>query len=1282
MAKKKYSLLDAYNYEKGNREASGANSTPKEPTKKTNYDNLSQAAGTRLTQMAMRESFGGSSFEKDYNDAMSAYNALASGWHDSDYISNTAKDLTAMRDRTEKYRTYQNIYGGMDDTVKAEFNKQMDNIGNQFEKTINNTGKYGELYSQFMNGRVYNKTKADMALAERYKDLTYDQVKAEREKYREGSPMYNFFNEYGVNIGYKDLKDYDKELADVGLPEESFFSKISAAPEDRKDGKANITGKNEKDKGTTYAKKLQAERNKYALDHTFDKYSDYLNAPDIDKYRTPQETENNSEGIKGRVIDSVKNIANGSTKYSSEHKLINTYFNGQSDVKFDTMHDDNLRNYEQMSSDEFAVYNKIYAEEGPEAAHKFLEDMKTILSKRATEKEQGKVSELLDKVGDTGERLGGSTGRTIASTVAGTAGTAVSLGLSLGSGLEAGADTALQMIQGKEVNPYGVYQRNQIAQENLTQKVSENIDKFTRENNIDTDLPLLHNVLPKIYEVGMSAATSYLGASAYGQSYENIMGLGAYASTMREMKEKGISQEDANVAAVIAGALEKITEDYSIENFLNIDNVDSVTAIGKAILSQMASEGQEEMASSIGNQVTDYLVNGGLSDYMHRVDEYMKQGYAEDRARNLSMHDAMMQVVEEGVAGAISGGMMGGPAAALNYSANKSLGNTVRQNNQIDDLFNTTKDVAESLDYNSDAIDYLRENRNGDGMEDAKIGVLYQKTLEDVNRIAGEGRTEEASSYEDRLYDYAKEKTAEERETIKKAKKIAKAEEGIVNSKTGEELKVNNVTKQNGETVVETDKGTMKLSEVAADDIHAKAIAYAENMNDEKSAVFMQTIEAGEVRNIDDFKTSFDLVYEKSFHNLGDEDILNISNTLTQKQALEIYKAVRANLGSRQNKRLQEIIKNHPGIAESKGKIDETAINRADLTSYQRNQMDITNHVYSMMGVNVVWLQSKADASGQFTEIRNGAFNIPSNTIYLDVNANRNSIMDMGNILSVASHEATHWLKLKSPVAYQELQKAVFDALAAGDSRSVEQMIAEEMRDTGVERDVAIEELVARACEDMLFNTDTVAESFAKMDAETKKTFVGRIKDAVKSVLDFFKEIRDSFKSDSNEAKTIQKNIDHLENVLAKFDAALKEGIENNRVGIFDNMTEEELNSLREISKTDSMTMAEVALKARGAIGADGQTLFNYKAMERDMPEYRKMLKEAGMSSKDIKNAFDTVDAVMEKVKEHLDILDYDYELDPDDRAFNPVKPNSDSLYKYSVDFSTLCRKRILQQIV
>lgn len=102
-----------------------------------------------------------------------------------------------------------------------------------------------------------------------------------------------------------------------------------------------------------------------------------------------------------------------------------------------------------------------------------------------------------------------------------------------------------------------------------------------------------------------------------------------------------------------------------------------------------------------------------------------------------------------------------------------------------------------------------------------------------------------------------------------------------------------------------------------------------------------------------------------------------------------------------------------------------------------------------------------------------------------------------------------------------------------------------------------------------------------------------------------------------------------------------------------------------------------------------GGRLYNYKAMEADEEEYRRMLKKhGGLADNKIEELFNTVDAIVDRIKETIEsdaelakAIDFGWERDIDDRAYSPIKQNSDKLYKVSLDFSTMCRKRILQQI-
>ena len=70
------------------------------------------------------------------------------------------------------------------------------------------------------------------------------------------------------------------------------------------------------------------------------------------------------------------------------------------------------------------------------------------------------------------------------------------------------------------------------------------------------------------------------------------------------------------------------------------------------------------------------------------------------------------------------------------------------------------------------------------------------------------------------------------------------------------------------------------------------------------------------------------------------------------------------------------------------------------------------------------------------------------------------------------------------------------------------------------------------------------------------------------------------------------------------------------------------------------------------------------------------------MSEAQVDDLFNLIDAAMAKIEANLEALDYAWEEDINDRAFNPIKQNSDKLYKVSQDFSTLCRERLLQGLI
>lgn len=98
---------------------------------------------------------------------------------------------------------------------------------------------------------------------------------------------------------------------------------------------------------------------------------------------------------------------------------------------------------------------------------------------------------------------------------------------------------------------------------------------------------------------------------------------------------------------------------------------------------------------------------------------------------------------------------------------------------------------------------------------------------------------------------------------------------------------------------------------------------------------------------------------------------------------------------------------------------------------------------------------------------------------------------------------------------------------------------------------------------------------------------------------------------------------------------------------------------------------------------------FSYTSMLNDMDDYRQDLIDAGlvgrgkaMSNAELNTLFNVIGNVMDVVGKHSAILDYAIGVKAEDRAYSPYKSNADPHYKVALDFSTLCRKRILLQTI
>lgn len=104
-----------------------------------------------------------------------------------------------------------------------------------------------------------------------------------------------------------------------------------------------------------------------------------------------------------------------------------------------------------------------------------------------------------------------------------------------------------------------------------------------------------------------------------------------------------------------------------------------------------------------------------------------------------------------------------------------------------------------------------------------------------------------------------------------------------------------------------------------------------------------------------------------------------------------------------------------------------------------------------------------------------------------------------------------------------------------------------------------------------------------------------------------------------------------------------------------------------------------------GVYVVSGDSKYSMVSMQSDIAEgtmFRDLLSHGIMTESDITKLKSDLESLLEYMRPNRDILDMNETYGREGRRFSPYKPNSDPLYKISMDFSTLCSKRLLTQYV
>lgn len=261
-------------------------------------------------------------------------------------------------------------------------------------------------------------------------------------------------------------------------------------------------------------------------------------------------------------------------------------------------------------------------------------------------------------------------------------GTAVTFPLNAAGGISGAVANTADYLTGKPIDPNSYANSYSNMSNAMRGAVSNDFGKAGQ---------LLYNVGTSIGDSATAMALAGGNAGVAGA----LQGLNSYNNSIIDTANRGLSPNQIMGTSAIAGLAEGAFEALPLQalNGIFTGNVSKEAGKGiiKSVLSQMANEGASEMTTEGIDQVADILINGGLSNYAQSVDQYQKQGMSESEAEKQAVIDVFKQVGYSGLAGAVSGGIMGGGTAlAGRVIGNRSAANKLDADVPVTDMESTS----------------------------------------------------------------------------------------------------------------------------------------------------------------------------------------------------------------------------------------------------------------------------------------------------------------------------------------------------------------------------------------------------------------------------------------------------------------------------------------------------------------------------------------------------------------------------------------------------------------
>ncbi|MBO7240230.1 MAG: hypothetical protein J6V23_07090 [Bacteroidaceae bacterium] len=1226
--------------EEDNKKSSSATSNSGKADNNKSVSRFSQIKANKA-----KNAIGLDTFQSDLSAMGKTISNIYNGWQNEETMKNTRSSIESMQRRINAYQEYQKIYGGAD----------LSEIASGYKSLLEDWDERTKIYGDYKNAEEYSKA---MKLAKEEADRRASMPKA-------------------------DLNAVQSEIDRLeGLKNSEYFSEAEKYRKQRNAAKS-ASGRN----GFVYDPKTsQIEANYNTATENLNKF-------------LADEGFENAEALQKTIVEK--------TQYKNQAKVVQDRISLEKEIREDADFDKYVSLGEALGDEKedgwLVPDNKrknavAYLRNNPEAMEMFEESAKSANGASFGTAErlitQGSLEYKAAKYG-TDEQL-------------------KNYYAYLGKGDAENARRYLESIE-EDLN-YAMGEAKASEQDNTAKRllysITAGLDQFeqntknafnTSDNYIpssptqvasgmvrdeldDVGFDILGKSLGQIgYDLGTTTANmapSILASSVVGMLNPAVgavvgagtMGVSASGGAYQEKLNQGWDKGQARVYSTAIGISEGALQ-YALGGIGKLGGKLS----GKSIQAMATGidNGLARFFATMPIKMASEFTEESLQEVISPFIENLALGYAKNNWSDVDLEE----VAYSGILGALSAGFLesGGTAVGIykENSSAKGIGEAVRANEKTADVFNIASLTPQESDAYNLYTQYAKKGVNAESASDLQLGRLVYNSeiasrdvlssrksspLERVNAGVALGQIETIKN-DEKLKNRAKELSAET-----KNKKPLEEGINIQGIKLGKDTKI------------VTDNGEVSVDEVVLPERQAEAIARAEQMPEDVANLFIAQYD-GET-DINRYTESFNLAVAYSVNAFPQETILKNKGVLSEKQVAEIYKATRTAVVEANQKAIDDITQKHSKGTFLKGTFDDAVVdytnsttdgskvNWKDLTSRQRSAIKFAKMFSKATGVNIRFIQSAVEDGKRVG--KNGSYDPNSNTIEIDVYAGIDGQYVTDAIIPTLSHELTHWMKAKSPAIYERIKNDLVPFLAEKKGLSVNDLVANEMtriKATHPELDVtaesAMDELVARACEDMLSNSNQVRKLLAKMSLKEQQNFVEKVKETLNNLMEWANELLAHYKSESEEAKLLREYRAKLKKVSKMWDDMLVSSIEANQALQKEGITGEALANVGLQFDAESQSVAPVQLSER--------TWTNSEYVQNREVAISAIMKALDISNDEATRYVDNINSIARAIAD--DRVRLDYAPNADDNA-SVLKSNKE--YKWTVDMSTLCAKRLL----